>query len=172
LVLRLHAAWSGHYDKIAASDLDPVHANDRLLGFGLSADQLVPFLDRQDSFNLRKGGQGFQSMMGPLITNRSDDCLKLSVDWVRGITEFLDFQDDFFDLFLGCFGLEDDNHEKRSRYHIPFDRKIEKARHRNSGDRIQEIEAWDLSFFDAETFLPVRRPAEYVSSMDNLAFPF
>jgi uncharacterized protein (TIGR00730 family) len=126
LLLRFHAAWPGHDHKIAATDLDSIHVDDALLGFGFFTDQFIPLLDGQDPFNLSKGGQRFQSVMRPLIPNRSDNRLKLSVDRVGGVTEFLNFQDDFFDLFFRGFGFEDDNHGKRSKYHIPLERQPRK----------------------------------------------
>jgi hypothetical protein len=48
--------------------------------------------------------------MGAFVADRCNDRLELSVDWVRGITEFLNFLEYFFDLFVRRIRLEDDYH--------------------------------------------------------------
>ena len=86
MLFRFHAAGPSHHHKVPASNFDSVDVDNRFLGLGLSADQLIPFLHGQDPFDLRKGGQGLQGMMGALVTDGSDDCLKFSIDWVGSIT--------------------------------------------------------------------------------------
>src|ERR1700758_2692666 len=50
--------------------------------------------------------------MGAFVADRGHHGLELSVDRVGCITEFLNFLDDFLDLFLRGFRFEDDYHER------------------------------------------------------------
>jgi hypothetical protein len=97
---------------VVPSDPDTININDRVFGFGFSADQFITLLDRQDPFDLGKNGKGLERVMGAFVANRCNDRLKLSVDRVRGIPEFLNFLEYFFDLFVRRFRLEDDYHER------------------------------------------------------------
>jgi hypothetical protein len=59
--------------------------------------------------------------MRPLVTYGRNNCLQFAENEVRTVAEFLYFPGNFFDLFLGRIGFEDNNHEKRSKYHNSFE---------------------------------------------------
>jgi hypothetical protein len=50
--------------------------------------------------------------MGAFVANRCNDRLELSVNRVRGITEFLNFLEYFLDLFFRGLRPEDNYHER------------------------------------------------------------
>jgi hypothetical protein len=78
----------------------------------------------------------------------------------------LNFLRDFFDLFLGCFRLEDDNHEKRSKYHIPLQRQIRKT----GVQELQEFRSSEPSEFGFDVNRPQLLQLLYSFPLDNLTF--
>ena len=82
------------------ADLDARGINDGIFWMRFPARQLIALLNAEDALDLRQSGKRLEIGMGAFVPNGRHHCLRNTIDRRGRIAEFLNFGDDFCDLFF------------------------------------------------------------------------